>query len=264
MASLSMGAEGETFDEINNGMHLNDSKSAIAARFLRHFHALNDGRGESTLTIVNQMYVQKDYAIKTAFQNNAVKYFESGIESLDFADSANAANAINSFVSNKTKDKIRNLIEPDVLDSSTGLVLINAIHFKGNWKHEFDEYRSFKGDFYVNKHETKNVTFMKDQHLFRYVEINKLNAKAIELKFKNSQLALIAILPNDPDGLPALERKVQSMKLRKLLKRMRLECVAVTLPKFKIEYKVDLQNVLNKVSISYFRIIICKVGPSAV
>lgn len=249
MAALSMGAEGDTFREIFNGMHFNYNKTATAKRFLAHFKSLKEGRGESYVSIVNQLYAQEGYEIKTSFREITDKYFKSGIEILDFADSENAANTINSFVSNKTNNKIQNLIAPDVLDSSTALVLINAIYFKANWEHSFDEDEMFQGDFYINKHETKNVTFMKNvQHEFQFVEMPEANAKAIELKFKDSHLSFIAILPNDADGLPALEKAVRTKNLRRILKRMNTECIEVTLPKFKIEFKIDLQNVLNRVS----------------
>lgn len=249
MASLSIGAEGKTFREIFDGMHFNYNKSATAKRFLSSFKSLRNGRGESYLSIVNQLYVQKGNEIKASFRKITNKYFKSGIEMLDFADPENATNTINSFVSNKTNNKIQNLIEPDALDSSTSLVLINAIYFKGNWQHNFDEDDLFQGDFYVNKIETKSVTFMKNvQQSFQFVELTEANAKAIQLRFKDSHLSFIAILPNDVDGLPALEENVRSMNLKRILRKMKRQCVELTLPKFKIEYKIDLQNVLTRVS----------------
>lgn len=249
MASLSMGAEGDTFQEIFNGMHFNFNKTETAKRFFDHFKSLKNGRGQSYLSIVNQLYAQRGYAIKPSFRNITDKYFKSGIETLDFADSENAANTINSFVSNKTNNKIQKLIEPNALDSSTSMVLINALYFKGNWEHNFDDDESFEGDFYVSKNETQSVTFMKNvQESFNFVEMTAANAKAIELKFKDSHLSFIAILPNDPDGLPVLEKKIRTKKLRKILKQMQPECVELILPKFKIQYEIDLQKVLNRVS----------------
>lgn len=254
LAALSMGAEGETYEEIFKHMHFNSNKTATAKRFLAHFKSLKKGIGRCYLSMVNQLYAQKGNEIKTSYRQITDKYFKSAIEVLDFADSENAANRINSFVSNKTNNKIQNLITPDAIDSSTSLVLINAIYFKGNWEHNFDEDNTFQGDFYVNNNETKSVKFMKSvEQSFHFIEMEQQNAKAIELKFKDSQLSFVAILPNDPEGLPTLEQTVKKINLRKLVTNMENECVDLILPTFKIKIKIDLQNVLNRVSTnSYF------------
>lgn len=252
MASLSMGAKGATFREIFNGMHFNYNKTATAKRFFSYFKSLKEGQGETYLSIVNQLYAQEGYEIKTSFRKITDKYFKSGIELVNFTDSENVANIINSFVSNKTNNKIQNLIKPDVIDSSTTLILINAMYFKGNWLHKFHEDEIFHGDFYINKNETKSVTFMKNvQQSFQFVQMTEANAKAIELKFEDSNLSFIAILPNDLDGLPALEKTIRTKHLRRILKRMNATCVELTLPKFIIEYKIDLQHVLNRVSTNH-------------
>lgn len=254
MAALTMGAQGETFDEIFNKMRFNFNRTATAQRYLSHYKSLKNGLGRCFLSIVNQMYAQKGNKIKQIFRHITETYFNAAIEEMDFADPVNAANTINSFVSNKTNNKIQNLITPDAIDLTTSLVLINAIYFKGKWEHSFDEDFTFEGDFYVNKHETKSVKFMKIvKKSFHFVEMSDYNAKAIELKFKDSELSFVAILPNDPDGLPALEKKVKKINLRRTLNAMENECVELTLPKFKIKFKIDLQKVLNNVSTnSYF------------
>ncbi len=60
------------------------------------------------------------------------------ITPVDFGDEEGTRRKINSWVEEKTQNRIKDLISPGVLDSMTRLVLINAIYFKGEWATRFD------------------------------------------------------------------------------------------------------------------------------
>lgn len=249
MALLSLGSKGKTYQQIVRRMHLDSSRHTTAAQFVSYFDALNKSQGETTISIVNQIYVQKGHAIKKVFQTIAVDHFKSGIETLNFTDPQGSAQIINSFVSNKTNNKIQKMIESNAIDANTGLILINALHFKGDWEHEFDASNTFQGDFYGAEGKTTNVSYMTDEQNYRYVELNDINAKAIELKFIDSEMAFVVVLPNNPNGISTLETQLRHGNFSKIMEKMSYECVRLTLPKFQIEYEVDLANVLKQVSV---------------
>ena len=48
-----------------------------------------------------------------------------------------AVRTINAWVSDKTRAKIRELVNRDFIDANTCLILTNAIYFKGQWEQEF-------------------------------------------------------------------------------------------------------------------------------
>ncbi len=67
------------------------------------------------------------------------KYYKTEITSLDYArQSEKACRIINTWVEDKTRSKIKEIIQPGILDALTRLVLVNAIYFKGKWKSQFD------------------------------------------------------------------------------------------------------------------------------
>lgn len=249
MALLSLGSRGKTHQQIIRGMNLDSEPTKIGIQFRNYFTALSKSQGENSMTIINQIYAQNGHVINTAFQTVAVDYFKSGIETLNFNNPQNATQTINSFVSNKTNHKIENIIDSNAINANTGLVLINALHFKGDWEHEFDVLNTFEGNFTSAGANMGRVSYMKDEHNYRYVELNEINAKAIELRFIDSEMAFVIVLPNNPSGLSTLEAQLRHGNFSKIMESMRYECVQITMPKFEIKYEVDMEMVLRQVSV---------------
>lgn len=243
-----LGANGNTFEELRKGLRLSNDKSVIANNFHDYYVMLDRSVGKSTFSIANQIYVMTGYKIHPQFQEIAVKKFSSGIEALNFADAAPSARHINKFVEEKTKDKIKNLIAPDMLSGDTRVVLVNAIYFKGNWEHQFNKDRTYEGDFFVSETEKTTVEFMTMKKKFNYVVLDKLDATALEMKYAHSNFSFVIVLPNQRSGLAALEKKLRDWDLTKLTNDMYPQEVDVTIPKFKVEFEINLNDVLKKVT----------------
>jgi serine protease inhibitor len=64
---------------------------------------------------------------------------------------------INKWVESQTANRITDIIPPGLLDSLTRMVLVNAIYFKGDWKHKFSESSTNKQTFYVKQGVEKQV-----------------------------------------------------------------------------------------------------------
>lgn len=252
LALLSQGARENTFKQIVRVLHLESDKETIAAEYEKHYSLLKEAVGQSTLSIANQIYVEQGFQLKQAFRDVAVKKFKSNVDSLDFSKSVAAAQTINSFVESKTNNKIKNLIDPDSLDVNTRLVLVNAIYFKGDWKQKFALSNTSPGDFYVNEIKTVKVDFMRIKDRFQFANLVDLDASALELKYAQSNISFVAILPNNVTGLSALEASLINYDLSKVIGQLLSKMVDVTLPKFKTEYEIELNDVLQKVGIRVF------------
>lgn len=249
---LSQGANGNTYDELHKGLHLKNDKETTADQFAAHFESLKESVGESTLSIANQLYVQTGYELNKNFQEVAVKKFTSGIESLNFGQNVESAATINRFVEEKTNKKIKDLIKSNMLNDLTRLVLVNAIYFKGNWLHKFNPKNTKKGNFYVSETETVPVDYMHITKKFNYARLDELDAAALEMKYANSNFSFVILLPNQRTGLSALEEKLQNFDLANITEKMYDAEVQVTIPKFKIEYEIELNNALQNVSAIIF------------
>ena len=155
------------------------------------------------------------------------------------------------------------------------MVLVNAIYFKGEWVKKFLKRRTSKKEFYFNDEknvevdmmqmEVKNIcwTFFFIEHSllftknrFLYKEIKEFDSKVIEIPYKDSDINMMIILPNKKDGLYALESKLNEIKLRELSKRASISDVILKIPKFKIEFDINMKEPLKKVSYCFLKKII--------
>lgn len=248
LALAAQGAKGGTLDEITKGLHLSGDKQAIAQQFSLATESLSKNLGNSTLNVANKVFVQEKYSIKKDFNDVAVKSFRSETQKLNFADNQNSARTINSWVEDKTNNKIKDLIPADALSGDTRMVLVNAIYFKGNWEHQFDAKRTAPGPFWTSESNSVDVDYMHIKEHFNYGNIQELDSTAIELKYAGSDISFLVILPNKRTGLSALEQSLKNYDLSNLSKNLYNQEVDVTLPKFKIEFKIELNDVLEQVS----------------
>jgi serpin B len=68
--------------------------------------------------------------------------FTNSIQETDFTNAKKASALINDWVQEITREKIKDLIKPEMLRPKTKLVLVNAIYFKGDWQSKFNPKRT--------------------------------------------------------------------------------------------------------------------------
>ncbi|XP_066141296.1 serine protease inhibitor 3/4-like isoform X4 [Euwallacea fornicatus] len=212
---------------------------------IKHLNNVSDVQ----LLMANKVYVMEGYALKPAFKEVTEKKFFSEVQSLNFKQSTASANTINQWVEDKTQEKIKDLISPDILDESTRLILVNAIYFKGTWASKFNKELTQKETFYLNDNDTIEVEMMNTKGKYFYKEDETLDAKVLELPYSNSDVSLLVILPNKKNGIADLEKKLAETDLTKITENMFKPEVVVKLPKFKIETTIDLNEPLKKIGL---------------
>ncbi|XP_037035592.1 alaserpin-like isoform X2 [Bradysia coprophila] len=242
-----MGAKGKTSDEMLRGLKLSGTNAEISEEIHRLIEPIQNN---SMLKVANKVYVMENYRIKPEFNAIAKEKFHSESESLNFAKAAESAGTINKWVEDKTNDKIKDLIPSDALGADTRMVLVNAIYFKGFWQHQFKKERTEKAPFFTSETDSVLVDMMHVKEHFRYGEFSDLDAKGIELPYKDSDMSLFVILPNKRTGLAQLETRLKDINIKDLSGKMYRSEVEVSLPKFKIEFEVSLVDALKKLGMT--------------
>nr|CAH7743259.1 unnamed protein product [Callosobruchus chinensis] len=219
-----------------------------AEGYQRVMKSLNSVK-DVTLLIANKIYIQNRYTFQDDFASTVSKNFLSEVQSLEFTKSEEAAKTINTWVEGKTNNRIHNLIEPTDLNDQTRLVLVNAIYFKGKWLHPFDAAQTKSETFYINDADSMNVKMMHLKKELYYKEDENLDAKVLELPYSNKDLSMIIILPNKRNGIADLEKKLATVDLSTITENMSKPEVTVSLPKFKIESTMNLNEPLSEMGL---------------
>jgi serine protease inhibitor len=193
------------------------------------------------LRVANALWPQAGFPITPDFQSIAQRRYGAGLESLDFRRAPEKARVtINTWVEQQTDDRIKELLPEGVLTPSTGLVLTNAIYFKGVWKHAFLESATRKEKFILSTgQEISDAPLMSQSRSLRYLDGGGF--QALELPYTADELSMIVFLPRTVDGLAKLEASLTADRLADWLARMTTQEVDVTLPRFKVtaEFRLD-------------------------
>ncbi|XP_063929864.1 leukocyte elastase inhibitor-like [Zophobas morio] len=201
------------------------------------------------LLMANKIYLMEGHELLPEFSDAVAKNFLSEVQLVNFAAIEAAAACINAWVEEKTKYKIKNFIKTEVLDSSTRLVLVNAIYFMGSWMNPFDKDCTKTAPFYLNMVKSVNVPMMNKYGEFNYKADKKLDAQILELAYTNDNLSMMIILPNKRNGIDKLEKKLATCNFSEITENMCNTGVIIQLPKFKIEQTIFLNNPLTKLGL---------------
>jgi serpin B len=251
LAMTFAGADGETRSEMARVLHFPSDASAVSASFASLQHSLEEMSAKTaelvkeskkfggpsepiTLSIANRLFAQKGYEFREPFLALVKQNFGAGFELLDFVhDSSRATQHINKWVADQTRDRIRDLIPSGALDETTRLVLANALYLKASWVDPFSEKATRPEAFHVHGSASVDVPMMqkRDKH-FGYAKRERYTA--VSLPYTGDDLQFLVLLPDDVNGLRALESKLTSETLAECAK-LQTRDVDLHLPKFKIE-----------------------------
>ncbi|XP_052516278.1 serpin B4-like [Budorcas taxicolor] len=217
-----------------------------------HFQKLLTELKKSTdayeLSVANRLYGEKEFPFLQEYMDNVKKFYLASVESADFKHAAEESRKmINSWVESQTNERIKGLFPKDSLDSTTVLVLVNAVYFKGQWNEKFEEESTTEEKFWLNKDTSKPVQMMKQTNSFNFVSLEDVQAKILEIPYKGGELSMLVLLPNKVDGLQKLEDQLTAEKLIAWTspQNMGKRQVHLHLPRFKVEESYDLVPTLQ-------------------
>ena len=187
----------------------------------------------TTVEIANAIMTK--FRPKQTFMDVADLY-ESTVEQLY------SLSQVNNWCNLKTHGTIPTIL--DELPGNVVMILLNAIYFKGSWKTEFDTKNTTKQLFYNLNSQEVYADTMKLKEKFNYYEDK--DVQIVEMPYTYDSMSAVIFLPNKDTNINEFIDELTDEKLQKFLKRMNEQIVQIELPKFKLEFSSELNNVLQK------------------
>ncbi len=139
--------------------------------------------------------------------------------------------AVNKWVSKKTHEKIKEIIEDD---RGIEVILVNAVYFNGKWAKEFRKENTRKRDFTRSDGSKIKVDMMNQRSSTLYYEDD--DCQMVTLPYKGG-VSMSVLLPKEGGTVAPTPESVKRLRGKSYM-----EDVIVLLPKFKAEYSTDLKD----------------------
>ncbi|HEY1570217.1 MAG TPA: serpin family protein [Pseudonocardiaceae bacterium] len=243
---VAAGARGRTAAELADVLH--GSSTVAAAQALLGGLAATEQDDTNTLRVANTVWTQRGMPVRQGFANTLRTTFGAALRTADFqADADGARQEVNSTVAGQTDGMIRRLFPSGSLDSTTRLVLTNAIYLSASWARAFDPKDTTPGPFTLADGTVVRVPMMRatpDEPTDKtYGYAAGPGYQLVTLPYTGGRLAFTVLLPA---GSPAdLLKIVRDKGLPALLDTVRPAGIALALPKFTITSDFDLSQVLS-------------------
>jgi serpin B len=246
LAMTYAGARGRTATQMAKTLHFSLDQARLHPAFAALIREVNGAAQEQRtyeLHVANALWGQKGFPFLPRFLKQIQDNYGAGLKLVDFAkDTEGARRIINAWVEKQTKNKVKELFKPRVLDRLTRLVLANAIYFKGSWQSAFPKKSTVKGDFLLTASKKVRVPLMHQEQELKYHDGGTF--QMLELPYKDRELAMVVLLPRKTDGLAELEKSLTADRLAAGLARLKTHQVAVTLPSFQVTAEFALKSTL--------------------
>jgi len=199
--------------------------------------AANDG---VKLEVANAIYSDKFTPFKQSFIELCESKYSAEAHSEDFSK-PETVTAINKWCSDKTHGKITEILKRLTKDEK--MVLLNAIYFKGSWQKKFANNATQDDHFTGLSGEQSPIKMMHQRLHANYFEGPDFSS--ISLDYSGGKQRMYIFLPKTNIEMNAFEAQFTTENWKKWMHSYRSTDIALSLPRFKIEYKTDLKDVLK-------------------
>jgi len=244
------GARGSTAEQMAQVMHFNLPPEQFHPAFNALDLQLHQGSQDQAdsqpfqLDVSNSIWGQKEHPFKPEFLDLLAQNYGAGLRLADFIqDAEGARKEINDWVSEKTRERIQDLIPQGGVDDSTRLVLANAIYFKADWLYPFEANNTTDIPFFLldgSQVQVKTMSFDQPETLPYY---KGDGLEAVELPYVGEEVSMWVLVP-DSGQLAALESGFDLVQMERIRSESHGTELQLLLPKFEYTVAYELSDLL--------------------
>ncbi len=237
------GARGQTQADMmatleQNGLSLEQANAGFR-QLLTLLPALDP---EVQLLVANSIWYRQGFPARQGFLDTNQEFYNSEVAELDFAD-PQARISINNWVNDNTNGLIESIVDepisPDVV-----MYLINAVYFKGAWRHPFDPEFTSPAEFQLEGGGATEVDMMNyGQGSLPYFETELF--QAIDLAYADSAFTMSVFLPRPGHTVDEVISQMNNANWQQWTESFVGQELLFSFPKFKMKYEESLVKVLT-------------------
>jgi len=268
LTALLQGARGQTADELARvlGIQGTAEDTARAMAELRRIleprsakeESWNDGtqgwetveRETFRLSLATGLLVEEAYPLHTAFCDALTEGFGAEFLSVTFANPEETADRVNTWVAEKTENRITDLVSPDSLLPEMRLILANAVYFKARWADQFAEGATRPKPFHLlpgASTESVEVPMMANPGTFLYWKSGSGDVEALSINYEEG-LSMLVVLPAT-GRFAEVEAGLSADFLARIQAGSEWTLVDLELPRFEMRFETELGDVLQELGL---------------
>lgn len=202
------------------------------------------------LSIANSIWGQQGYTFLPDFLDVLAENYGAGLRLADFKTAAEPARVlINQWVSDQTKDKIKDLFPAGSITDHTRLVLANAIYFKATWQHTFEPTATQPANFTLLDGSTVSVPMMNATEAQGLDYVKGSNYQAVSLPYLGDKQSMLIILP-DSGAFADIQASLTADSLKQLQSSLEVKQVQLSMPKFTFSTDTPLADTLSSLGMT--------------
>ncbi len=231
MMMAANGAEGITQQEILDTFGVDDTKAFN--EYSKQLIADLNADEKAEVNIANSIWFNKDIGGKNGdFSESFKKIIKNGFSgTAEAVTNRNSVERVNEWTEQQTNGKIKNLLDEDSRDYLAALV--NTVYMKAEWQKKFIAEFTGKDIFTDIDGKENKIDFMYQTAHFDYFENG--DTWIVRMPYTNG-MSMYVVLGD-------------TKNFEKNIKKMTTKKVRLSLPKFKIDYSIELKDILQNMGV---------------
>lgn len=194
------------------------------------------------VALANSIWVHDKVRLDSKYASLIQAKYKAACTSLDFGN-PQSLQTINSWVDQNTEHKIPSIINH--LQPDNMLVLINCAYFKATWSQQFSPEQTAPRQFYLQNNNTIMVpTMFMDRAWLPYFQDETV--QVAQLDYTDKRFSMYIIMPAKGSDLSTFVSKLTVDRWHSWMSKMQDHTGVFALPKFKLEYMIELSDSLRK------------------
>ena len=238
------GAVGTTFEEMRAALGFGtESYAELNATYQSLIEMLRGLDPHVQFTIANAIFYRNSFAseIEPAFLAESEEFFDAEVGGLDFG-TPQALAAVNDWAKEQTNGKIPRIL--DEIRPEIVMLLMNAIYFKGDWRHGFHPDETHDLPFTTPTGEVVQAKTMRRKGGFRAGQ--GAGATVIELPYGGDAFVMTILLPDEGIAIDDFVASLTPESWQAATANLDDSELELYFPKFKLAWEDTLNDELKQ------------------